>query len=80
MPSKVEFGRRLRWVLSLRAVSLPSKVSTVAFQWLGCRTVRIAVTLDTSKEYRGSSLFQMVRTYCGEIFYGLRAEAASPRT
>jgi hypothetical protein len=34
---------------------------------LGCRTAENAVTLDTWKEYRGSSLFQMVRRYCEEI-------------
>jgi hypothetical protein len=61
------------------AVSLLSKVSTVAI-WLGCWTAKIAVTLDTWKEYRSSNLFQMVRKYCEEIFYGLRAEAGSPRT
>ena len=48
------------------AVSLLSKVRTVAI-WLGCRTAEIAVTLDTWKEYRGSSLFQMVPRYCEEI-------------
>jgi hypothetical protein len=31
MPSKVGFGRRLKWVFAPTAVSLLSKVSTVAF-------------------------------------------------
>jgi hypothetical protein len=46
MPSKVEFGRRLRWVFAPTAVSLLSKVSTVAV-WLGCWSADYALTLDT---------------------------------
>jgi hypothetical protein len=34
---------------------------------LGCRSADCTLTLDTWKEYRGSSLFQMVRRYCEEI-------------
>ncbi len=44
-----KFGRGLRWFLPLQAVSLLSKVSTVAFSRLGCWTTKIAVTLDTCK-------------------------------
>ena len=65
---------------ALRPYPFFRRLAPWPFLWLGCWTVKIAVTLDTWKEYRSSNLFQMVRKYCEEIFYGLRAEAGSPRT
>jgi len=42
-----KFGRGLRWFLPLQAVSLLSKVSTVAFSRLGCWSADCTLTLDT---------------------------------
>src|SRR6266568_7630775 len=67
MPSKVEFGKRLRWVLPLRPYPFFRRLAPWPFLWLGCRTVKIAVTLDTWREYRSSNSFRMVRKYCEEI-------------
>jgi len=41
------YGSGLRWFLPLQAVSLLSKVSTVAFSRLGCWAAKIAASLDT---------------------------------
>jgi hypothetical protein len=48
MPSKVEFGRRLRWVLPLRGrISSSPKEAPWRFHSLGCWPAKIAATLDT---------------------------------
>jgi hypothetical protein len=49
------------------AVSPLSKVSTVAFSVARLLDGKIAVTLDTWKEYRSSNSCQMVREYCEEM-------------
>jgi hypothetical protein len=67
MPSKVELGRRLRWVCSYRPYPFFRRMAPWPCRWLGCRTAKIAVTLDTRKEYRGSNSFDMVRKYCEEM-------------
>jgi hypothetical protein len=55
-------------VFAPTAVSLLSKVSTVAFNTLGCWSAKYTLALDTWKEYRGSNSFEMVRKYCDEMF------------
>src|SRR6266481_3059597 len=67
MPSKVEVGRRLRWVLPLRPYPFFRRLAPWRFNSLGCWTAKIAVTLDTRKEYRSTNLFQMVRKYCEDV-------------
>ena len=66
MPSKVEIWEKAKVGFAPMAVSLLSKVGTVAI-WLGCRSAEYTLALDTRKEYRGSNSFQMVRKYCEEI-------------
>lgn len=46
-------------VLPLQAVSLRfRRLAPWPFLWLGCRTAKIAATLDTLAEYGNKTLFQ----------------------
>ena len=53
--------------MPLRPYPFFRRLAPWPFLWLGCWMAESAITLDTWKEYRGSSLFQMVRRYCEEI-------------
>ena len=56
----------LRWVCPLQAVSLLSKVGTVAIGSVAGRSKSPSLLIQL-KEYRSSNLFQIVRKYCEHV-------------